>query len=386
MKRLLSIFFTGLILGGGIAFAQADPFPKVNYNAYMGNMVVVAKVMENGVDLTENVTIAAYAGDEIRGKASISKGEATIYMIVCGDTSGEELHFALSTDGTTVQQLRQESFTYMFNGTLGTWKSPRVLVVNGFALADKEDNTDVLAAHDGETCDVTLSGRTLYKDGAWNTLCLPFDVTLSGSILDGAEAYTLSSASIEGNTLTLNFGNPVASLAAGVPYLIRWAKPDDYDSNPAAYDLKEPDFPDVDVTDISVPFDNGVADEGNVQFIGTYSPVLFNSEADDILVVGAAGLFYPDGLGATQVGACRAYFKVAVGKSQAPMLRTVMNFGDDATGIASPISSPEGKDFTSPLLQERAGEAVYDLSGREVHTPLGPGIYIRGGKKYIVKP
>ena len=378
MKRLLSIFFTGLILGGGLAFAQADPFPEVNYNAYMGNMIVVAKVMENGVELTENVIIAAYAGDEIRGKASVSKGKASIYMMVCGDTSGEELHFAISTDGTTVQQLRQETFTYTYNGKLGTSKRPRVLVVNGFALADKEDNTDVLATHDGETCDVTLSGRTLYKDGAWNTLCLPFDVTLSGSILDGAKAYTLSSASIEGNTLTLNFGSPVQSLAAGVPYLIRWTKPDDYDADTDAYDLKEPDFPDVTVTNTSVPFDNGVTGEARVQFIGTYSPVVFNDEAEDILVVGAAGLFYPDGLATTQVNACRAYFKVGDIGSPAPVLRTVMNFGDDATGINA---TDDGR-----WTMGNEAEAVYDLSGREVHSPLGPGIYIRGGKKYIVKP
>ena len=34
---------------------------------------------------------------------------------------------------------------------------------------------------------VELSGRTLYKDGKWNTLCLPFDLTLSGSVLDGGD-------------------------------------------------------------------------------------------------------------------------------------------------------------------------------------------------------
>ena len=52
-----------------------------------------------------------------------------------------------------------------------------------------------------------LTGRTLYKDGEWNTLCLPFDVTLSGSALDGAVPRPLSSAGIDGTTLSLQYLN-----------------------------------------------------------------------------------------------------------------------------------------------------------------------------------
>ena len=376
MKRLLSILLTGLILGEGVSFAQTDPFPEVDYNAYLGNMVVVAKVMENGVALTENVVIAAYAGNEIRGKASASKGKASIYMMVYGDTSGEELHFAVSTDGSTICQLEQETFNYKNNGQIGSSKRPRVLVLNGFALADVADNAETLAAHVGQTCNVTLAERTLFKDGSWNTLCVPFDVFLAGSILDGAEAYTLSSASIEGNTLILNFGNSVMSLSAGVPYLLKWTKPNGYDVNPKAYDLKEPSFHDVTVTDTYAPFDNGTSGNGRVQFIGTYNPISFNSETPDVLIVGATGLFYPDGLAATQVGACRAYFKVGDASSSSPILRTVMNFGDGTTSIHNLQSTMDNEDG-----------AWYDLSGRRLQTrPTAPGIYIRGGKKYIVKP
>lgn len=38
---------------------------------------------------------------------------------------------------------------------------------------------DFAAPH--QAAEVALSGRTLYKDGSWNTLCLPFNVTLSGN-------------------------------------------------------------------------------------------------------------------------------------------------------------------------------------------------------------
>ena len=44
-------------------------------------------------------------------------------------------------------------------------------------LADNMDNAPVLAERNHYYGHVTLSGRTLYKDGCWNTLCLPFSLT-----------------------------------------------------------------------------------------------------------------------------------------------------------------------------------------------------------------
>ena len=56
-------------------------------------------------------------------------------------------------------------------------------------LADKGDNTYAIstAAASGNTYEkVTLSDRTLYTDGDWNTLCLPFDVdNFTGTPLEG---------------------------------------------------------------------------------------------------------------------------------------------------------------------------------------------------------
>ena len=56
----------------------------------------------------------------------------------------------------------------------------------------------------------------------------------------------------------------------------------------------------------------------------------------------------------------------------------------DVTGIASPKSSPEGKDFESPLLQEGTGEALYNLAGQRLSAPQR-GINIIGGKKVVIK-
>lgn len=45
-------------------------------------------------------------------------------------------------------------------------------------LADDNDNEETLYKYNGKVnATVALEGRTLYKDGYWNTLCLPFAMT-----------------------------------------------------------------------------------------------------------------------------------------------------------------------------------------------------------------
>ena len=70
------------------------------------------------------------------------------------------------------------------------------------------DNHTNWTEYNGQTVSsFTIHNRTLYKDGKWNTLCLPFDLTIAGSVLNGADVQTLSSSSFNSNTgeLTLNF-------------------------------------------------------------------------------------------------------------------------------------------------------------------------------------
>ena len=76
---------------------------------------------------------------------------------------------------------------------------------------------------------VTLD-RNLYKDGKWNTLCLPFDLTpeqiaASTSPLKGATIKELntSSSGLVGNELQIYFTD-ASTIVAGKPYIVRWAK------------------------------------------------------------------------------------------------------------------------------------------------------------------
>lgn len=71
--------------------------------------------------------------------------------------------------------------------------------------------------------------RTLYKDGYFNTLCLPFNVSdIAASPLAGAEVFAFVSGEVVDNTLQLDI-SPVTNnrLEKGVPYLIRWSAGED---------------------------------------------------------------------------------------------------------------------------------------------------------------
>ena len=93
-------------------------------------------------------------------------------------------------------------------------------------LADNADNTDIINGSQGQECTVVLDGRTFYKNGNWNTLCLPFNVSaLEGTPLAGATVKTLNKTSFADGTLTMNFSiNDLTSLEAGKPYLVKWEK------------------------------------------------------------------------------------------------------------------------------------------------------------------
>ena len=74
------------------------------------------------------------------------------------------------------------------------------------------------------TTDLIIN-RTLYKDGFFNTLCLPFSLNaeeLATSPLAGCQLYSLADADYDGENLNLTIAEETA-IVAGKPYLIKWA-------------------------------------------------------------------------------------------------------------------------------------------------------------------
>ena len=259
------------------------------------------------------------------------------------------------------------------------------------ALADAADNTAAIADHAGQTLAVALSGRTLYKDGSWNTLCLPFavDLTDSGTLSgDNVQAMTLNTttSTFADGTLTLNF-TPAETIPAGTPFIIKWDKPANYEpytgENAATCsDLVSPVF-----MGVAIDAENHDATvTGVLTFTGTYAPVPIPAAGDNTkLYLGAANkLYYPTK--SMTIGTHRAYFQLAdgitagepVSGSNAKQIRAFnLNFGGEYTGIIS--VSKESRSGAAPA-------AWYTLDGRKLDgVPTAKGLYINKGKKVIVK-
>ena len=263
---------------------------------------------------------------------------------------------------------------HIYTGTLSASEKTAIAntaLMGTHLLYDAASNVANIETLAGKLTNITLSGRKLYKDGKWNTLCLPFNMTISGSVLDGAtvKKLTASESGVSGTTLTLYFEDEATTLTAGTPYIIKWAKANDYVDDDA-HNLVNPTF-----SGVTVNNNTKNTDFNGGSFVGSYSPVNFMANDKTKLFLGAANKLYWPNANMT-LGACRAYFNLS--NTLAPDMNFVVNFGEDATSIGSltPNPSPTGE----------GSEYWYDLSGRKLdHQPTQKGVYIHSGKKVVVK-
>lgn len=253
-------------------------------------------------------------------------------------------------------------------------------------LGDEIDNTRSIADFSNVRADVTLSGRTLHKDNAWNTICLPFDMTAEqvNSQLAPAGLMTFSGSSFESSTgtLTLNFAD-ATTINAGIPYIIKWNNADN---------IINPVFTGVVINNTNPAV---VGSDGAASFVGTYAPVnIYTTEKKNLYLGNDNKLYYPTSSD-FNVNAFRAYFQLnnglTAGEPNSHVKSFVLNFDGEEilTGIA-PLLSPEGMNH-SPL-GETEGAPWYDLSGRKLSTrqivnssTLPKGIYINQGRKIVIK-
>ena len=264
-------------------------------------------------------------------------------------------------------------------------------------LYDAADNSKTITMmSQARTSNVTITGRTLWKDGNWNTLCLPFNVKKDDPILDGATIMELdlkgyyttdgvyysydaqnarrTSFDAESGELYLYFKTPTADandnlLIAGTPYLIKWPSGENITS-PLTYNEVK-----VLISPLLVR-----SYDGHVYFNGTFSAISYEAEDKSVLLMGVGNngvntLYYPSkGSG---LGAFRAYFKIENGGNAIKAL--TMNFGDGET-VTAILDVP---------LNEKGqvrNDGWYDLSGRKLsEKPTAKGMYIHDGRKVMVK-
>lgn len=209
-----------------------------------------------------------------------------------------------------------------------------------------------------ENANVTLK-RTFYKDGEWNTLCLPFAVADAKTAFDNAELREVDTKNSHDNTIVFK---EATTIEAGKPYLIKWAKTPN------------------EVCDFVNTFEG-------VTLVATATPVKVN---DAITFTGFYNKATAGKLGASvaAIGAGNKLFKVTSGEMKGFRAAFVLNPATPAAGIKVVI------DGTTTGIEDlvvdgvKANGRVYNLNGQYVGNSLNglqPGIYIQNGKKVVVK-
>ncbi len=216
-----------------------------------------------------------------------------------------------------------------------------------------------------------LSGRTLIKDGNWNTLCLPFDVTIASSPLAGDNVIAKvfdDTSNLDGEgQLTLKFTTAPATIPAGTPFIIKWDN--------TGVNLENPVFAGVTISNAAEQ--EVKSTDTKVKFVGQYSPFNITAENINSILYVASGNKIGYSKNQRKLKSCRAHFWVQPnGTAQAAARFINIDWGDGETTSISIVN------FDS----ENAASGIYTLDGRKLSTePTQKGLYIMNGKKVIIK-
>ncbi len=354
-------------------------YPWYNYGSYFTSITI-------GTDIT-TVAAAAFGGDNNTN----NYGGVTSISLPTTLTEIGENAFAYCTGATfNVDNLLARGVTIDEDAL------NQVGCIVG-TLQDNGDNSNMLSLMaNAATAKVTITGRTLYKDGNWNTICLPFDVKSDNTLLTDATVkeldlfgyydaegnyypyydtnFTRTGFDAENGALYLFFKDATADsdnnlLKAGTPYLIKWPSGTDITSD-LTFDGVKVFYSPQTLT----------SEDKNVSFNGTFSPETFTSEDKSVLFLGVnnqnqSTLYYPDGSAPTSINAFRAYFQLTGGQHARAF---VLNFGEgeETTGVVD----------VRCKMEDVRSDGWYDLSGRKLDgVPTQKGLYIYNGKKTVIK-
>ena len=221
-----------------------------------------------------------------------------------------------------------------------------------------DENSDNIVEA-AENVNVTLK-RTFYKDGEWNTLCLPFAVADAKTAFDNAELREVDTEKSNGNTIVFK---EATAIEAGKPYLIKWVN-----SSAAAVNV-EKKFEGVTLVAAATPVE---VNNGGISLNGFYKM----TEASEL------------GASVAAIGAGNKLFKVIEGKMKGFRAAFVLSSGAEATKYNVVIDGTATGIEDLVIDGVKANGRVYNLNGQYVGNSLNglqPGLYIQNGKKIIVK-
>lgn len=218
-------------------------------------------------------------------------------------------------------------------------------------LDEKRDNSTSLKDAKGNQMSTVRVLRSLTA-GMYNTLCLPFDASITEGPLAGAKAYTFSgSSNTEGGDILLHF-TTAASIEAGVPYLIE----------PQA-DIQGP----IDFNNVTISVLEGGSAGSDIKFNGILSPEGLTEGNKSILFLVSDNRLAWANANANMNG-MRAYFSLPNGAYD--QLRTSARIVTSEAGTTD-IHQTTTQASTQKIMQNgrlyiRKDGQIYTILGRKV--------------------
>lgn len=353
----------------GVAVNGAKQCVKLGSNKKQGSLKTPS-ISANKNRCILSFKAASWEGDNTAinvsitsGKLSYKNGEPT-QTITINPNDQEWTDYSMIVSGVS------ESFTVKFEcpSTKKRCFLDEVKLIEVEEAGSKEitldENSDNIV-EEAKNVNVTLK-RTLYGDGGWNTLCVPFTLTEAQTkAAFGNDVELRELESVAGNTLTFK---KVNSVTADVPCLIKLSE---------AYAKDTYTF--TGVNTVAAKVDDFGSDKVNaaISFIGIYSSKDVTEWAaegkDYVAYLGANNTFFKAKAG-TKMKAFRAFFVIPE-NTPASAVKAVID--GNATGIEDLVNDGV-----------KANGRVYNLNGQYVGNSLNglqPGLYIQNGKKIVVK-
>lgn len=238
----------------------------------------------------------------------------------------------------------------------------KIEIVPNNVILDETATNNTIEAKSG--VNVTLK-RTM-QAGVWNTICLPFEVSEDKAKTAFGEGVKIAVLDTKSTDKTLKFYDcTTLGIPAATPCLI---KPSEVKTS------NEYAFENVNIVADELTYDTT---DGKLAFRGIYNMVDVTTDVKNIgddyyaAFLGANNTIFKANVGGKMKG-FRAYFAIPNGTS-ASALRVVID------GTATSI-----KNIDSEVVESNA--PVYNLQGQRVDgNNLTPGIYVKAGKKFVVK-
>ena len=372
--------FSGLSGGTGLSSTYTD---NEGWNSIKG--FVASKCVRFGT--RDDAGSATTPSITVTGKGVLS------FMAAAWNKDDENITVSVS-DGATLTYNGKTSSSISVNMNMGSWTNIDNIEISGaktftitFAANGKNNRffLDEVMVKDipTVTLDETATNNTIEaKTGVnvtlkrtmvaneWNTICLPFDVTMDkakAAFGDNVKIVELDTkAAVDANVLSFKAST---GIVAATPYLI---KPS------AVSETGTYTFDGVDITETNdekaYSFNNvknPIAFKGIYNMVDITNDVTTNiGETYYAAFLGDGNKIYKAGTGKTK--GFRAYFAIPNGTATSALR---VNIDGTATSI---------KSINSEVVESNA--PVYNLQGQRVDgNNLTPGIYVKAGKKFVVK-